>query len=85
MIEGLGRSIKSRVDLGLIQGWRWSNNFPFQSHLQFVDDTTMMGLARVDEAVNLRKALDFYLATSRKIINEIKSSIYFFNTPKLIQ
>ena len=61
-------------------------NYPSSySHLQFVDDTGLMGMAHVKEAVNIRKALDTYLKPSGQRINEDKSSIYFFNTPQLIQ
>ena len=44
-----------------------------------------MGMAHVKEAVNIRKALDTYLKALGQRINEDKSSIYFFNTPQLIQ
>lgn len=80
LAEGLGRLVKCNVELGLIQGWKWGNNFPPQSHLQFMDDTTLMGLAKIREASNLRKALDIYLAAAGQRINEEKSSIFFFNT-----
>ena len=50
-----------------------------------MDDTGLMGMARVKEAVNIRKALDTYLKALAQRINEDKSSIYFFNTPQLIQ
>lgn len=70
---------------GLIQGWVWGNGLLPQSHLQFVDDTALMGMAKVREATNLRKALDIYLVTSGQMINEGKSSIFFFNTLRLIQ
>ncbi|XP_059077196.1 uncharacterized protein LOC131876295 [Cryptomeria japonica] len=52
---------------------------------QFVDDTGLMGLARISEAVNFRRALDIYLKASGQCINDDKSSIYFFNTPQCIQ
>ena len=61
MAEGLGRFIKSQVERGLIQGWRWNDSLPAYSHLQFVDDTALMGFARVSEAVNFRRALDIYM------------------------
>ena len=70
---------------GIIQGWSWNNNLPSYSHLQFVDDTGLMGMARMSEALNFRQALDIYLKASGQRINEDKSSIYFFNTPHLIQ
>lgn len=45
----------------------------------------LMGLARINEAMNIRKALDVYLRASGQKINDDKSSIYFFNTPWPIQ
>ena len=50
-----------------------------------MDDTRLMGMARISEALNFRQALDIYLKASGQCINEDKSSIYFFNTPHLIQ
>ena len=85
MAEGLGRFIKSQVGQGLIQGWSWQDSLPSYSHLQFVDDTALMGIARVSEAVNFRRTLDIYLKASGQCINDDKSSIYFFNTPQSIQ
>ena len=64
MAEDLGRFIKSQVERRLIQGWSWDDSLPSYSHLQFVDDTALMGIARVTEAVNFRRALDIYLKAS---------------------
>ena len=50
-----------------------------------MDDTGLMGMARISKTVNIRKALDIYLKASGQRINDDKSSIYFFNTPRLIQ
>lgn len=50
------------------------------SHLQFVD-----GVARIMEVANFKRNLDIYLVTLGQKINEDKSSIFFFNTPCLIQ
>lgn len=44
-----------------------------------------MGRAKIEEAVRWRSTLDCYLAASSQRINEGKSFIYFFNTPKIIQ
>ncbi|XP_059066340.1 uncharacterized protein LOC131061549 [Cryptomeria japonica] len=85
LVEGLGRLIKRNVEGGFIQGWQWGGGIPVQSHLQFVDDTALMGLATIREASNMRRALDVYLAASGQLINEGKSSIFFFNTPPSIQ
>ena len=46
---------------------------------------TLMGMATVREASNMRKVLDIYLGASGQLINEDKSSIFFFNTPPPIQ
>lgn len=64
MAEGLGRFIKSQVRQGRIHGWSWNNDLPPYCHLQFVDDTALMGLARISEAVNFRRTLDIYLKAS---------------------
>lgn len=85
LAEGLGRLMRRHVDLGLISGWRWNGGLPSQSHLQFVDDTTLMGLASIREATNMCKVLDVYLNASGQLINEEKSSIFFFNTPEAMQ
>ena len=49
---------------GFIQGWRWGGTLPLQTHLQFVDDTALMGMATMREESNLRSVLDVYLTTS---------------------
>ena len=64
MAEGLGRFIKSQADLGLVRGWKWHNDIPAYTHLQFVDDTGLMGLATINEARNFRMILDIYLKAS---------------------
>jgi len=85
MAEGLGRFIKFQVAQAIIQGWKWHNDIPAYTDLQFVDDTRLMGLATINEARNLRWILDTYLKAPRQQINEGKSSIHFFNTPQSIQ
>ena len=50
MAKGLGRFIKHQVSQNSIQGWRWGNGLPSLSHLQFVDDSALVGLARIKEA-----------------------------------
>ena len=85
MAEGLGRFIKYQVSQNAIQGWWWGNGLPSLSHLQFVDDSALAGLARIKEAEAFRHALDIYLAASGQKVNEHKSLIYFFNTLDSIQ
>ncbi|XP_057836070.2 uncharacterized protein LOC131046358 [Cryptomeria japonica] len=74
LAEGLGRLLKSQVSHGLIHGWQWGMGLPTLSHLQFVDDTSLMGLARIREADSFRKTLDIFLAASGQRVNEQKSS-----------
>ena len=50
-----------------------------------MDDTALMGMATIREASNMRRVLDVYLVASGQLINEEKSSIFFFNTPPSIQ
>ena len=50
-----------------------------------MDDTALMGMATIREASNMRRVLDVYLVASGQLINEGKSSIFFFNTPPSIQ
>ncbi|XP_057832950.1 uncharacterized protein LOC131043736 [Cryptomeria japonica] len=64
MAEGLGRLIKSQVSQGGIQGWKWGHDIPPSSHLQFVDDTSLMGAARIQEAASFRRDLDIYVKAS---------------------
>ena len=85
MVEGVQRFINSQVGQGLIHGWSWNDSLPSYSHLQFMDDTALMGLARVSEAINFGRALDIYLKALGQCINDEKSSIFIFNTPQPIQ
>ena len=84
MVEGLGIFINSQVGQGLIHGWSWNDSLPSYSHHQFVDDTVLMGMARVSEAINFRRALDIYLKALGQCINDEKYFIFFFNTPQPI-
>lgn len=70
LTEGLGHLLKTNVELGITQVWHWGGDLPLQSHLQFVDDIALMGMAIVREATSLRQLLGVYLATSGQLINE---------------
>ena len=85
LAKGLGHFLKLRVHQGLIHGWKWGVGLPPISHLQFVDDTSFMEQARLQEATSFRNALDVYLVASGHKVNEKKSSNFFFNTPQAIQ
>ena len=64
LADGLGRFLKLRVHQGLIHGWKWGVRLPPISQLQFMDDTSFMGQARLLEATSFRYALDAYLEAS---------------------
>ena len=53
LAKGLGRWTKRNVESCLIQGWKWGGALAPQTHLQFVDDTNLMGMAIMREASNL--------------------------------
>ncbi|XP_057841787.1 uncharacterized protein LOC131051337 [Cryptomeria japonica] len=82
MADSLGRFLKSQVSHGIIQGWSWGNGLSRFSHLQFLDDTALMGIAHLREPDSFTQVLDIYLATSSQKVNEHKSFIFFFNTPE---
>lgn len=85
MVEGLGIFIKFHIFQDLIHGWSWGNGVPRLSHLQFVDDTSLMRISQLCEAESFRRTLDIYLVALGQKVNEQKSSIYFFNTLEPIQ
>ena len=64
LVEGLGYFLKLCARQGLIHGWKWGVGLPPISHLQFVDDTSFLGQARLQEATSFRYALDVYLTAS---------------------
>lgn len=82
MVEGLGIFLKSQVRHGLIQGWKWRHGIPPSSHLQFVDDTSLMSAARIQEATSFQRALDIYVKASGQKISEEKS--HFFSSIPLL-
>ena len=64
MVEGLGKFIKFQAVQGIVQGWKWHNDILAYTHLQFVDDTGLLGLATINEARNFIWILDTYLKAS---------------------
>jgi len=85
MDKGLGKLIKSHVSQNLIHVWQRGNGLPTLSHLQFVDDMTLVGRAQIQGVEAFQLTLDTYLAAFGQKINDQKSSIFFFNTPDPIQ
>ena len=85
MAEGIIKSITTTVNTSSLKGLPVHNMNPPLSHTQFVDDTTLMGEPTLHEARTLKSILNDFATTSGTSINEIKSQIFFFNTPFRIQ
>lgn len=81
MIDSLDKYIGRFVLRGVIQGVRPSSHLLLYSHEQFVDDTIFLEKYDVREVRGLKKALNLYSTTTRKLINWDKSSLFFINTP----
>lgn len=48
IIEGLGRLLKQFQVCVILKGWSWAANISSQTHLQFVDDTFLLVLAKFE-------------------------------------
>jgi hypothetical protein len=81
----IGRFLQHSQREGLLKGLEISPRTEPLTHLQFVDDTLLLGKPTVQEARALKKALDIFLSTSGMQINLEKSHIFFFNTPTILQ
>ena len=55
------------------------------THLQFVDDTFLAGIANVEEAKAMKQTLELYGRISGQFINWNKSEIFFFNAPQCVK
>lgn len=82
MDESLGRFIPKQVPEGNLKGLKLSSTCLTCSHQQFVDETILMGSSYVGEARAIKSTLSIYEKASRHVVNRVKSSIFFFNTPK---
>jgi len=80
MAEGLGRSIKYALYSRRLKGLSFLNSHTF-SHQQFVEDNMLFGHPSVQEARLLKTILSNFSEASRALINQVKSQIFFFNTP----
>jgi hypothetical protein len=62
---------------GGIQGIRVCQGAPSVSHHVFADDSLMLMTTDMSNATPLCNALDMYCASSRQIVSDAKSSIFF--------
>jgi hypothetical protein len=85
LAEGLGRYIKRSRTVEELQGLKITPNSEALTHLQFMDDTLLLGKPTVKEARLIRKNLNLFMAASGMEINDEKSKVYFLNTPISIQ
>jgi hypothetical protein len=71
---------------GGIQGVKVCHSAPSVSHLLFTDDSLILMSADMSNATALRNALEMYRASSRHLVSEAKSSIFFSpNTNVLVR
>jgi len=80
MAEKLGRSIGNWRRGGKIHGFTNNNSSIISTHIQFVDDTLIIGKAYVVEAKNYMKILQLYEVASQQKVNFDKSKTFFIHT-----
>ena len=83
MAEGLGRLFLRRRQQGKLLGIRVGDEV--LTHLQFVDDTSLVGVASFREARMIRDTLNVYLKATQQVINDKKSKVVFFNLEQRLQ
>lgn len=80
MAEVLGRLIRDGKREGVWRGVRVARGIDPISHLQFADDTLLMGESSFQEARVMRETLDLYRRASEQCVNWRKSEVFLFNT-----
>lgn len=80
MAESFSGLIKSNHDRGLWQGIHLPNTSISVTHSLFVDDTLLYVKSSVQEAIQMKKALELYTSLLGQQINTHKSIIYILNT-----
>lgn len=85
MVEGLSHSIQTSIENHSLAILPFHGIDPPISHIQFVDDTIMMGSPTVQEAPKILSIVQTLCDASGMDINKEKSHIFFFNTSMLIQ
>lgn len=85
MAEVLGRLIQRQRELGQWKGIKITETVEPLTHLQFVDDTFLAGVASIEEANVMKETIELYGRISGQFINWKKSEIFFFNTPQNVK
>ena len=69
MAEVLRRLIHRQQEQGLWRGIKITETVEALTHLQFVDDTFLVGIESLEEARTMKKTLELYGKISRQFIN----------------
>ncbi|KAL5572537.1 hypothetical protein UlMin_022134 [Ulmus minor] len=75
--EILSRMFMSKVENGMIHGFKMSRGGPPLHHLLFVDDIFVFGKACITEASHIKETMDSFCSWSGLSFNNSKSSIFF--------
>ena len=81
----LGRLILKQKELGLWKGIKITKMVEAFTHLQFVDDTFLVGVGSIEKARIMKDTLEVYGRISGQFTNWNKSEIFFFNTPHILR
>lgn len=85
MVEALGQSIRALQQDECWIGVNVATEVEKMTHLQFVDDTILFGLACRREARTIKSCLDDYCMVSTQKINWYKFEMFFVNSPINLQ
>jgi hypothetical protein len=78
--KGLEICIKTARDLGSMKGISLYLTTDPLSHLQFVDDTLLMDVPLVREALDFKAIFNTFMKSSSALINHSKSQVFFLDT-----
>ena len=85
MAEGLSRIIKDEIVNIELMGLKFHDDSETISHHQFVEDTMLMGHSSGQEARTMKKCLKSFSKDFGLEVNNTKSQVFFFNTPRIHQ
>lgn len=77
MVEALGRYLLKMVSEGSFQGLSPSSSNIVCSHQQFIDDTILLGISSIREAITLKNTLNLYSKASGQFLIGIKVPFSF--------
>lgn len=85
LAEGLSRTLKATISDHSLSSLTLHGLSPPISHSQFVDDSLLMWIPTMREALRIKSIINLFCEASRMEVNLAKSQIFFFNTPAEIQ